>query len=267
MEAGLLQVEEGLLLRARRQAAGRRDQRLRLQVRPRVLHRGLRLPRRRRRQLRDRPGRHDRHAAPARPRVRRALQRRHALRAPRRARRSSAPTGTVLRRITPEGRRHGRRARSESSTTSTARCRASPRSARWPGRWAASRSTRCTSASKTGSAEVYGKQSTVVGRVLRRGLRRGDDESARPAPAPARPAPAVRKIWEALYGIDGKDVNPRDAAIPGTHAARRAAAVPRQDGSILPPAREGGLMATVRTGRTARPARPRHCAHPASTGC
>ena len=52
-------------------------------VRPRVLPRGQLLPRRRRRELLDRPGRHDRHAAAARPGVRRARQRRHALRAAR----------------------------------------------------------------------------------------------------------------------------------------------------------------------------------------
>ena len=53
----------------------------------------------------DRPGRHDRHAAPARPRLRRALQRRHALRAAGRPRRSSTPDGKVIKRIKPEGRR------------------------------------------------------------------------------------------------------------------------------------------------------------------
>ena len=42
---------------------------------------GLRLPRRRRGQLRHRPGRHPRHPAAVRPRLRRAGQRRHALRA------------------------------------------------------------------------------------------------------------------------------------------------------------------------------------------
>ena len=59
----------------------RRHQRLPAALRPRVLPRGQLLPRRRRGELRDRPGRHAGHAAPARPRVRRALQRRHALRA------------------------------------------------------------------------------------------------------------------------------------------------------------------------------------------
>ena len=50
-------------------------------LRPRVLPRGQLLPRRRRGELRDRPGRHARHAAAAGPGLRRAVQRRHALRA------------------------------------------------------------------------------------------------------------------------------------------------------------------------------------------
>ena len=57
------------------------DQRLPQAVRPRVLPRGQLLPGRRRGELRDRAGRHAGHAAPARPGVRRARQRRHALRA------------------------------------------------------------------------------------------------------------------------------------------------------------------------------------------
>ena len=69
----------------------------------RVLRRGLRLPRRRRRELRDRPGRHHRHAAPAGPRLRRDRQRRHALRAAdrqgrRRARRHRGARGSRRRR-------------------------------------------------------------------------------------------------------------------------------------------------------------------------
>ena len=89
---------------------------------------------------------------------------------------------------------------------------------------------------KTGSAEVYGKQSTswvasydenyvVVMMVSQAGTGSGTS------------GPAVRKIWEALYGIDGMDVNPRDAAIPGTAPP---AGLPTflKDGSILPPARE-----------------------------
>ena len=46
--------------------------------------------------------------------------------------------------------------------------------------------------------------------------------------------PAVRKIWETLYGIDGMKVDRRRAAIPG---AIPPAALPTfaKDGAILPP--------------------------------
>ena len=116
---------EGLLLRHRRQAAGRQDQRLRLQVRPRVLHRGLRLPRRRRRELRDRAGRHHRHAAPARPGLRRARATAAPSTSPASPRRSSAPSGEVLRRIAPRKVAGQVDVPEDStSTTSTARSRA-----------------------------------------------------------------------------------------------------------------------------------------------
>ena len=89
---------------------------------------------------------------------------------------------------------------------------------------------------KTGSAEVYGKQSTswvasydenyvVVMMVSQAGTGSGTS------------GPAVRKIWESLYGIHGMDVRPQDSAIPGTTPpARLPTFMP--DGSILPPARE-----------------------------
>ena len=86
---------------------------------------------------------------------------------------------------------------------------------------------------KTGSAEVYGKQSTswvasytddyaVVMMVSQGGTGSGTS------------GPAIRKIYEALYGIKGMDVDREQAAIPGVARARRAAAFAR-DGSILPP--------------------------------
>ena len=92
------------------------------------------------------------------------------------------------------------------------------RSARWPGSSAASRSTRSHIRGKTGSAEVYGKQSTgwvasytddyvVVMMISQAGTGSGTSGDG------------VRKIWEALYGIDGETVDPSQAAIPGTVAA------------------------------------------------
>jgi penicillin-binding protein 2 len=86
---------------------------------------------------------------------------------------------------------------------------------------------------KTGSAEVYGKQSTswvatytkdyvVVMMVTQGGTGSGTS------------GPFVRKIWESLYGITGEDVNPKHAIIPGTTPPRRLP-VFATDGSILPP--------------------------------
>ena len=89
---------------------------------------------------------------------------------------------------------------------------------------------------KTGSAEVEGKQSTswvatyddnyvVVMMVTQAGTGSGTS------------GPAVRAIWENLYGIDGMTVDPSRAAIPGTTPP---SALPTfmKDGSILPPARK-----------------------------
>ena len=89
---------------------------------------------------------------------------------------------------------------------------------------------------KTGSAEVYGKQSTswvatfddnyvVIMMVSQAGTGSGTS------------GPAVRKIWETLYGIRGMNVDPGKAAIPGTTPP---AGLPTfmKDGSILPPARK-----------------------------
>ena len=89
---------------------------------------------------------------------------------------------------------------------------------------------------KTGSAEVYGKQSTswvasyskdyvVVMMVSQGGTGSGTS------------GPAIRKIWEHLYGIDGLDVRPSKAAIPGTTVPEELPTFAR-DGSILPPARK-----------------------------
>lgn len=87
--------------------------------------------------------------------------------------------------------------------------------------------------SKTGSAEVYGKQSTswvasyddnyvVVMMVSQGGTGSGTS------------GPAIRAIWEALYGIEGTDVDPARAAIPGVVPPARLPDF-EADGSILPP--------------------------------
>ncbi len=87
--------------------------------------------------------------------------------------------------------------------------------------------------SKTGSAEVYGKQSTswvasysddyvVVMMVSQGGTGSGTS------------GPAIRKIWETLYGVKGVKVLPATAAIPGT-VPPEVLPVFAEDGSILPP--------------------------------
>ena len=130
---------------------------------------------------------------------------------------------------------------------------------------------------KTGSAEVYGKQSTgwvasysedyvVVMMISQGGTGSGSTGDG------------IRAIWEALYGIDGETVRPARAAIPGHRAARQAAAVPRRrvDHAAPSPTRQG----SERDDRPVHPAQhPAHadasrpcarrpaCAPPASTGC
>ncbi|MBA2530767.1 MAG: penicillin-binding protein 2 [Nocardioidaceae bacterium] len=87
--------------------------------------------------------------------------------------------------------------------------------------------------SKTGTAEVYGKQTTswvatydrnyvVVMMVEQGGTGSGTSGDS------------IRRIWEALYGIDGMDVNTAEAAIPGAKPPR---ALPtfHPDGSIEAP--------------------------------
>jgi penicillin-binding protein 2 len=87
--------------------------------------------------------------------------------------------------------------------------------------------------SKTGSAEVHGKQSTswvasydkryvVLMMVTQAGTGSGTS------------GPAVRKIWEALYGVHGMDVHPAKAALPGAEPPSGLPVFAR-DGEILPP--------------------------------
>ncbi len=100
--------------------------------------------------------------------------------------------------------------------------------------------------SKTGSAEVYGKQSTswvasytddyvVVMMVSQGGTGSGTS------------GPAVRAIYEALYGIEGMDVDGDRAAIPGVVAPDTLPSFER-NGAILPPG-ERRPEVNVRTSR------------------
>jgi penicillin-binding protein 2 len=87
--------------------------------------------------------------------------------------------------------------------------------------------------SKTGSAEVHGKQSTswvasydknyvVLMMVTQAGTGSGTS------------GPAVRKIWEALYGVKGMKVDTSKAALPGARTPQGLPVFAR-DGEILPP--------------------------------
>jgi penicillin-binding protein 2 len=87
--------------------------------------------------------------------------------------------------------------------------------------------------SKTGSAEVHGKQSTswvasydknyvVLMMVTQAGTGSGTS------------GPAVRKIWEALYGVKGTEVHKDRAALPDAKPPSRLP-VFADDGEILPP--------------------------------
>jgi penicillin-binding protein 2 len=87
--------------------------------------------------------------------------------------------------------------------------------------------------SKTGSAEVWGKQSTswvasydknyvVLMMVTQGGTGSGTS------------GPFVRKIWESLYGVDGPTVDRKKALIPGVVAPDALPSF-QPDGSILPP--------------------------------
>ena len=88
---------------------------------------------------------------------------------------------------------------------------------------------------KTGSAEVYGKQSTswvatydenyvVVMMISQGGTGSGTSGDA------------VRAIWEALYGVRDGVVRPGSAAIPGTVPPDGLPTF-AEDGAILPPSR------------------------------
>ena len=105
--------------------------------------------------------------------------------------------------------------------------------------------------SKTGSAEVYGKQSTswvasytedyvVVMMVSQGGTGSGTSGEA------------VRAIYEALYGVDGDRVVPGKAAIDGVVPPRGLPTF-ADDGAILPPSRGEARRAKRSTAATQTP--------------
>ncbi|QIG42198.1 penicillin-binding protein 2 [Nocardioides anomalus] len=154
---------------------------------------------------------------------------------PRVAKAIVSPDGTVLRRIAPKVAGHLDASASSLAYVDTA-LQGTPKVGTLAWKFTDFPLDRVHIRGKTGSAEVQGKQSTswvatydenyvVIMMVSQGGTGSGTS------------GPAVRAIWESLYGVDGMDVTPADADIPGTTPPER---LPQfmDDGSILPPARE-----------------------------
>jgi penicillin-binding protein 2 len=156
--------------------------------------------------------------------------------APRVAKAIVDPNGTVVRRIKPVVQGHVKSKKSALRYVDTA-LQGTPREGTLAWKFGGFPLDKVKIRGKTGSAEVYGKQSTswvatytkdyvVVMMVSQAGTGSGTS------------GPAVRKIWEALYGIDGENVDSRKAIIPGVTPPRRLP-VFTSDGSILPPVTGG----------------------------
>ncbi|CAN5903901.1 penicillin-binding protein 2 [soil metagenome] len=108
---------------------------------------------------------------------------------------------------------------------------------------------------KTGTAEVYGKQTTswlanytkdyvIVMMVEQGGTGSGTSGDS------------MRRIWEALYGIKGQQVRPADALIPGTTPPARLPSVDAR-GLIDPPEIAGTRARASTAGRAPRSGRAR----------
>jgi penicillin-binding protein 2 len=156
--------------------------------------------------------------------------------APRVAKAIVDPEGHVVRRIKPVVQGHVKSKKSALRYVDTA-LQGTPREGTLAWKFGGFPLDKVKIRGKTGSAEVYGKQSTswvatytkdyvVVMMVSQAGTGSGTS------------GPAVRKIWEALYGITGEHVDPSKAVIPGVRPPRRLP-VFTPDGSILPPTTGG----------------------------
>jgi penicillin-binding protein 2 len=148
-----------------------------------------------------------------------------------------SPDGTVLKRIPPKVQGHVASKKAALRYVDQA-LQGTPRTGTLAWKFTGFPLDQVRIRGKTGSAEVQGKQSTslvatytkdyvVVMMVTQAGTGSGTS------------GPAVRKIWEALYGVHGEKVRPSTAAIPGVTPPARLP-VFAGDGSILPPARSRG---------------------------
>jgi penicillin-binding protein 2 len=156
--------------------------------------------------------------------------------APRVAKAIVDPDGHLVRRIKPVVQGHVKSKKSALAYVDTA-LQGTPRTGTLAWKFGGFPLDEVKVRGKTGSAEVYGKQSTswvasytkdyvVVMMVTQAGTGSGTS------------GPAVRKIWEALYGIDGEQVDAAHAIIPGVRPPRRLPTF-ATDGSILPPVTGG----------------------------
>ena len=141
-------------------------------------------------------------------------------------------------------------------TTSTTRCSAYPRSARLAWKFPDFPLDQVQIRGKTGSAEVYGKQSTswvatydenyvVVMMISQGGTGSGTSGEA------------VRAIWEALYGVRDGVVRPAHGRHPGHRPARRTPHLRRgrRDPAALPQRIRGGAREPAPASRLAPPGR------------
>ena len=156
--------------------------------------------------------------------------------APRVAKAIVDPQGQLVRRIKPVVQGHVKSKKSALQYVDTA-LEGTPRTGTLAWKFQGFPLDRVKIRGKTGSAEVYGKQSTswvasytkdyvVVMMVTQAGTGSGTS------------GPAVRKIWEALYGVDGDQVDTARAIIPGVTPPHRLPTF-APDGSILPPVTGG----------------------------
>jgi penicillin-binding protein 2 len=156
--------------------------------------------------------------------------------APRVAKAVVDPDGKVVRRIEPVVQGHVKSKKSAIAYVDTA-LQGTPREGTLAWKFGGFPLDQVKIRGKTGSAEVYGKQSTswvatytkdyvVVMMVTQGGTGSGTS------------GPAVRKIWEALYGVTGESVDASKSVIPGVRPPRRLP-VFTDDGSILPPVTGG----------------------------
>src|SRR5690606_16274335 len=152
-----------------------------------------------------------------------------------------SPEGEVLHRIRPEKKARVKVSRSDLKFIDEA-LKGVSRVGTMSGKLVGFRLDEVTIRSKTGSAEVYGKQAAgwvashpedyvVVMMISQGGTGSGSVGDS------------IRKIWETLYGVDGDRVVKSRAAIPGAVPPKKLPTF-ADDGTILPPVTTGSKKKT-----------------------